>query len=122
MLEIHQRTENDDITRTRIWKLFSLLSRMLFHKVTDTGQSVNEQLRDRIRLFDQGRWIDLIHRANHTCADRLSSEHVSDEDTILQQKIRQASRLIEKGELSHAAHILKSQGLACGNADTLEKL
>ena len=53
--------------RTSAWKLFCLLSRMLLHRMARGGQAGTRELAHRIRLFDSGRWSELLQRS-HACA------------------------------------------------------
>ena len=118
----HDSSDRQSLTRIRAWKLFTLLSRLLLHKLDQTGQSGNEELRHRVYLFDTGRWQELLDKTRSTTVGRNNHREIQDEELELKLKLEQAERLIKKGELSHAARLIKSVGLAPGNQDTLAQL
>ena len=64
----------------------------------------------------------LLEKARATAVGRSNFREVQDEDLQLKLKLEQAERLIAKGELSHAARLIKSVGVAPGNHDTLAQL
>ena len=95
---------------------------MLLHKVNSSDRSRNSRLRERIGLFDAGRWLELLELANATCVTGSNSQQDPEEEIVFQNQIQQAKKLIEQGELSHAARIPRSGGLAPANQETLNSL
>ena len=107
--------------RVRAWKLFALLSRMLLHRLPRGGEAGNRELRKRIRLFDEGAW-DVLLEAARRRASNARRPAFADPQQELDQILLKASKLIEQGELSHAARLLSSNGIAPGNLETLRQL
>ena len=102
----------------RAWKLFLILPRMLLHKTRRGGEAGKRNLQERIRLFDAGRWDLLLERSSQPL-HRGSSNSAHD---LLERRLLEAVRLAEQGELSHAARVLRSTGMAPGTDATLQEL
>ena len=105
----------------RAWKLFLLLPRMVLCPTGRGGEAGARILRRRVRMFDDGQWGALL-QASRQVGRRSVTTRAFSEAEAFQAKLRAATALIEKGELSHAARVLKSAGLAPGNTDTLRQL
>ena len=113
--------ERDHPHRVRAWKLFSLLSRMLLYPLQRGGRAGNKELKTRVRLFDEGQWGELLTASHNSTPTRRRPPAQSQEQEH-QKVIADARRLIANGELSHAARLLRSKGVAPGTLETLNKL
>ena len=91
------------------------------HKAQRGGTGGARELRRRIRLFDEGSWDVLLDSSRRTAVGRRPARQLQ-EAAELEARVRAATALVEVGELSHAARVLRSPGLASGNADTLVEL
>ena len=101
------------------WKLFVLLPRLLLHHTSHGGDAGQRELTQRVVWFDTGQWDKLYASAEKSRAKtgrRPRQQESSD------HKLRAASDLAQKGELSHAARLLSSPGLAPGTPATLDEL
>ena len=109
--------------RIGAWKLFCLLSRLLLHRLRKSGTEGTKELTKRIRLFDSGRWDKLLEAAAATLPKskrRNSLVPGSAEDWA--QRLQKAEILAARGELSNAARLIRSNGLAPGDDNTLAQL
>jgi hypothetical protein len=108
--------------QTQAWMLFLLLHRMLFHRVGHHGAKGIRLLQDRNRMFDSGRWLDLLEGGRRTVPTERAQRTTQSADEEREARQRAATALVEQGELSHAARVLKSPGLAPGTEATLLQL
>jgi len=101
-----------------LWKAFVLIPRLLLHPVGRWGREGCEALEHRIAAWDAGQYQLLLEQSllhssvRHRRAQGNSTEHA----------LKQASTLVEQGQLSKAALILTSNGVAPGTPDTLAQL
>ena len=96
---------------------------MLLHRLRRGGAEGNKELLKRIHLFDQGHWHQLLDLARSTLPRskrRPALEPGSSEDWL--QRLKKVHELIIKGELSNAARLIKSNGLAPGDENTYAQL
>jgi len=115
--------DRNDNTRIRAWKLFTLLSRMLLFRLKRGGAKGTDELQQRIRLFDEGKWDVLLQQALDTLPRRKRRETlVPDSDEDWAARLTKAKLLAQRGELSNAARLIRSNGLAPGDANTLTEL
>ena len=123
LMRAYQRHQQRDAPeRVAGWTLFMLLPRLLLHRVGRGGKNGARELRHRVSLFDAGRWDILLDASRATSA--VPSRHAAPRppEAERETKLRAASALAERGELSHAARLLKSNGLAPGTHATLVEL
>ena len=106
-----------ELHTVRAWKLFILLPRLLLHVARRGGEAGEREFQKRVVLFDEGRWVELLVQA-HQQATVTSVPTRGDEA----DKIRKAVKLVEEGELSHAARMLYASELAPGSQATLDEL
>ena len=107
--------------RVRAWKLFCLLSRLLLFPLQRGGRAGNKELKERVRLFDEGHWGELLLASRNSTPIRRRPATQSQEQE-LEKTIANARRLISNGELNHAARLLRSKGVAPGTLETLTQL
>ena len=93
----------------RAWKMLMLLPRLLLRPTSSSPTSSHrDELRDRVAKFWAGEWNELLQR----CEPLNHTSHKSwDEGEV-------ASKLVKKGQLSKAASVLTSHGLAPMNDET----
>ena len=104
------------------WSLFVLLPRLLLHPVGRGGKEGARDLRRRVTLFDAGEWARLLDMCRDNAERRQSARRPLGSQEIQQARARAAEALIGQGELSHAARVLRSSGLADGSDATLSQL
>jgi hypothetical protein len=100
-----------------------LLPRLLLHPAGRGGESGRKILQGRIRKFDAGNWSELLESSRRSAQGsnrRTSIERSAEEKQ--EAMCRAVTALVEQGELSHAARVLKSAGLAPGSPETLAQL
>jgi len=90
---------------------------MLLHVARRGGEAGERELRKRIVQFDAGNWFELLVEAHRQSV--VTAAPTRQED---QARIQKAVKLVEEGELSHAARVLYASALAPGNRATLEEL
>ena len=98
--------------------------RLTFPKsIPANGSAGTQALKERICLFQNGEWLQLLAASRNmpTCSLSDSSSR-EDEDQTCAQKVKKVILLISKGELNHAARLLRSRGRAPGTEDTLLQL
>ena len=107
----------------RAWRLLLLLPRLLLHPAGRGGESGRKILQGRIRKFDAGNWSELLESSRRRVqrSNRRTSIERSAEEKH-ETMCRAVTALVEQGELSHAARVLKSAGLAPGSPETLAQL
>ena len=91
---------------------------MLLFKTSRGGDAGVRNLKQRIRLFDNGDWGQVFPLSEITITKKTGSPSTMD----LSAKLKRAVQLAEIGELSHAARELQSVGLAPGTSDTFAQL
>ena len=96
--------ERDHPHRERAWKLFCMLSRLLLFPLQRGGRAGNKELKERVRLFDDGQWGELLTASRNSTPTRRRPQ-TQNEQEELEKVIASARRLIANGELSHAATI-----------------
>ena len=115
-----ENVARDAPERVRAWGLFCMLSRMLLHRMRKGGSASDDELQRRVRLLDEGRWDILVDASCATVPRgkrRQALEPDSAEDWA--QRLLKAKTLVAKGELSNAARLIRSNGLAPGDHQTL---
>ena len=117
--EEHRQQEAPE--KVAAWRLLLLLPRLLLHRTTRGGEAGARDLRRRVHLFDEGQWRQLLEQARATGRGGRVTQPRSAEELRAAQ-LRAATALVEEGELSHGARVLRSSGLAPGTADTLGEL
>ena len=105
----------------RAWKRWLLLPRLLLHPVGRGGKSGEEELRKRILWYDAGRLGDLLAQAHATAATNRGGRARTGAEAEAAKQAK-ALNLVEEAELSEAAKILSSPGLAPLTRDTYEQL
>ncbi len=110
--------EGDHPLRVRGWKLFCLLSRMLLHRLRRGGSQGTRELRERISKFDSGQWDELLNAAR----ERVRQSARSFTEDPPESVFRRVQHLVARSELSHAARLLRSNGVAPGTPETLTQL
>lgn len=73
--------------------------------------SRQRNLLNRGRLFDSGRWDDLLNNAEAAMGRPAGQTRASPEQSMFEHKLAKALYLAQQGELSHAARELRSGGL-----------
>ena len=94
-----------ELRMTRGWKLFMLLPRMLLFRPFRGGMVPRKQLEARIRLFQDGQWLQLLAESS-ICAERVH-----------QNNIRRRRRRDEEGEEGSPCFVFgESWGVICSKA------
>ena len=124
--ESFQGDQYDNIeTLSTRWKMFLFFPRMLLAPVPtkeDREGSYADVLRSRIRRFDLGQWTELLQEAQRTGVSRARRRPNQTDIEIKEARLAQAAQLIQQGEFSHAARVLKPGTLAPGTPATLAEL
>ena len=121
LVQAYENSRPDPAQIERRWKASILLPCLLLHPVRQTGAGRGAEYRRRIQLFRSGDVAALLRQANAGRASTRpgqASNHLTDDDKVWEE----AAKLIEQGQLSRAAKLLNSAGLAPRNADTLAQL
>ena len=119
------RQVNDETGRSRGWKLFLSIPRMLFHGAPRGGLIPKNRLRERFAQFADGRWIILILASWEVCtaASLLKSSKIANNPTRLSVRAERARVLASLvGELFAARQALEGAALAPGDEVTLAAL
>ena len=68
-------TQRSDVRMAKGWKLFMLLPRMMLHKPPRGGGVPRKKLEERVQLFQNGQWSQLLERSlsNDEQAHHVSS-------------------------------------------------
>ena len=98
-----------------------MLSRLFLFPLQRGGRAGNKELKERVILFDDGQWGELLTASRNSTPTRRRPQ-AQNEQEELEKVIASARRLIANGELSHAARLLRSKGVAPGTLDTLTQL
>ena len=119
----HNTADRNDPDRLRSWKFFCLLSRMLLYRMKRGGQDGNKELQQRIINFNLGRWDVLLQASRDTLPrSRRRATIIPGSSEDWEARLAKAEKLVTRGELSNAARLIKSSGLAEGNDDTYQQL
>ena len=106
-----------DSSDVKAWKLLLLIPKMILTPLGRSGKSHTSGIKARYKLFLEYRWEELLQ------IWQLSSETVNVKQVNNQRHARQSAiRLVKSGELSRAARILTSKGLAPASDETVAKL
>ena len=82
------------------------------------GKHGTKELKMRVVDFEAGRWDKLLQESRETGARVAQrAQEPSEEATVAKIEL-----LVSRGELSHAARLLRSMGLAPGTLETLRQL
>ena len=114
--------QHDAPERVAAWTLLMLLPRLLLYRAGRGGKNGARELHRRVALFDAGQWDVLLDASRATSATSHRQAAPRSPEAAREAKLRAASALAERGELSHAARMLKSTGLAPGTRATLDEL
>jgi len=101
-----------------LWNAVVLIPRLLLHPVGKWGREGQEILEQRITAFDEGRYQLLLE----ACLGHARVRQHAPQDTPTDRALKQASDLVERGQLSKAALMLVSNGVAPGTPSTLAQL
>ena len=104
----------DELRRTRAWKLFLLLPRLLLHKPPRGGLVLRKKLEECFAAFAVGRWAELL-RASREADVQASAQKVRRRrreftDDLLRRAQRAVS-FVQMGELSAARQALEGAQL-----------
>ena len=100
-------------------EFFLLVPRMLLEPTEETGQVGKEIFNERMRKFLRGEWGELLAQCGQhgvTCNRKL------DADALQRIQLEQAEAKVRLREISRARVHLMSDGVAPGNAETLNEL
>ena len=122
--EHYSRRQPDPQGLERKWKEFILLPRLLLHGAKHSGNARKAEFRRRIDKYRNGQIGQLLSQAHAIKPRRRATTH--HQTTTAAQVDRQlwerVGKFIESGQISRAAKILHSSGMAPRNADTLRQL
>ena len=109
---------------TRGWKLFMFLPRMMFFRPRRGGTISRQKLEERVRLFQEGRWRQLLDqsRANDQQAHQISARKRRQVVNSVPLRAERAKSLVKLGELSAARVALEGSEVALGTLATLWEL
>lgn len=68
------RLRGDIQERSRAWKLFFLLPRMLLHRPEGVKRIPKETFADRFKRFNEGKWLELLHECTIIEAGRKGAQ------------------------------------------------
>ena len=119
--QYRQSADTQHENKVLTWKLLMLLPRLLLHHAARGGESGARELRRRIALFDAGEWDALLTKCRATADANSPRPRLG---PVAQQRAKEKAviSLVEQGELSHAARVLRSAGLAPGDQNPLDEL
>ena len=106
MRELHCR-ESSVVRLTRGWKLSMFLHRMLLFR-PPRGRMVPGNSLARIRLFQDGQWLQLLGKSSN-CAEKVHQN--DDDDDGEAKKAARVLSLVRVGELSVARQALDANGI-----------
>ena len=120
----YSRARPDQADIERRWKEFILLPRMLLYPSKLSGSARAADMRRRVDMFRREQYGTLLAQAHATKQVRSPRGRTvtPDDNTSLEGQWEQALKLIGAGQLSRAAKLLHSPGLAPRDADTLAQL
>ena len=114
----------DEVSRTRGWKLFLLLPRLLLHKPPQGGSIPTHRLVARFEAFSQGQWATLLRESVEgaemvaTARSRRSRRSADD----IAHRAKRAQALVLMWEISSGRQELEGAALVPGTEDTLNAL
>ena len=113
----HQRAGEDATRRTRAWKLFLLIPRLLLFRPAHGGLLPKGQLQEQFNRFIQGQWIHLLtesRQSNERALQHQNRRQRTQSDS-LERRAERAQALVHLGELSSGRQASKGAALAPGN-------
>ena len=114
---------HNPVLTSRAWKLFMLVPRLLLFRHRRGRYVPKEQLQDRFRQFERGKWLQLLRMSQDVCAKSQSrsfrSRRRERED---EARAARALSLVHMGELSAARQALEGAPMAPGTHATLRAL
>ena len=118
--------QENEVRRTRGWKLFLLLPRMFLHRSGRGGNISKSKLVLRFDDFCGGQWAGLLSASACCDADAMVVRHrkrrrQSPADDVKRRAAR-ALGLVQMGELSAGRQALEGAAIAPGNNATLQIL
>ena len=102
--------------RSKAWKLFLLLPRMLLHRPEGVLLVPKDKFDDRFKRFNGGKWLELLDECTLIATRPMRTEN------DMERRAARAEALVVLGELSSARQALEAAELAPGNTFTLEYL
>ena len=102
--------------RSRAWKLFLLLPRMLLHRPEGVLLLSKATFDDRFKRFNEGKWIELLEECTLITVRRNGAQN------DMERRAARAEALVALGEILSARQSLESAELAPGDMTTLEYL
>ena len=113
----------DDKADEAAWKLFFLIPRFLLQPIRRGGKSGNKELERRFKLFREEKWSELYRSTEPRSHTAKSLDIPGQSESDLPDHLLSAVRnKVKAGEISRAANLLTSSGLAPDTKDTLEQL
>ena len=118
--------QTNEVRRTRGWKLFLLLPRMLLHWPGRGGNISKSKVVQRFDDFCAGQWTQLLSASASCDSDAMVAKHRKrlrqmPEDDVKRRAARALS-LVQTGELSAGRQALEGADIAPGNNATLQML
>ena len=110
----------DEAQAVRCWKVFILTARMLLARLQQGGQEGQKVLQNRMRRWQQGDWVALLHEAQASSGRQPTSIRAQQEEE--ESRLEQACAQVRLGNPSRARHTLTASPIAPGNADTHAQL
>ena len=110
------RLRGDMQDRSRAWKLFLLLPRMLLHRPEGVLLIPKATFDDRFKRFNEGKWLEFLDECTLIAVRRSSAQN------DMERRAARAEALVSLGEVSSARQALEVAELAPGNLSTLEYL
>ena len=112
----------EDSSNEAAWKLFLLIPRLLLQPVDRGGQSGRKEIEKRYVMFMEERWHELY--LSSKSSSPLPSGEVEElqSDPLPAKLIQSVRSKIKDGEISRAANLLTSAGVAPSSVATLEQL
>ena len=111
--------------KSRAWKLFVLLPRMLLFKPPRGGLVAKSKMVERFKFFSDGRWEDLLLLSRDSAmaaVQALGQRRRRAPPDPVEHRAERAHNLIQMGELSAARQALDGDPVAPGNDATLRAL
>ena len=121
LMALEEISARDEVSRTRGWKLFLLLPRLLLQKPPRGGSIPKHRLVARFEAFSQGQWATLLREsvegAEMAATARSRKSRRSSDDVA--HRAERAQALVLMGEISSGRQALEGAALAPGTEDTL---
>ena len=124
LMALEEICARDEVSRTRGWKLFLLLPRLLLHKTSSRWVHSQTQIGGKIRSIFPGQWATLLRESVEgaemaaTARSRRSRRSADD----IAHRAERAQALVSIGEISSGRQALKGAALVPGTEDTLNAL